>query len=162
DVIDELYDHGETEFVDGFASSIPARVIADLFGLPREDIPDFARDAREVMQILSFGLTLERIADVGEAAERLRDYISGILDERRRCPRDDFLSAYLAAAAQAGEMSPEEVLYQIFLLITAGTDVTRVSIAIQTSLLLQHRPQWTEVCRDPALIPAAVAEALRF
>jgi cytochrome P450 family 103 len=162
DVIDGLYDHGEMEFVDTFASPIPARVIADLFGLPREDIPDFTRESYEVMQILSFGLTPERIADIGKAAERLRDYISRILDERRRCPRDDFLSAYLAAATEAGEMSPEEILYQIFLLVTAGTDATRISIGTQTSLLLQHRQQWTEVCRDPALIPAAVAEALRF
>lgn len=162
DVIDGLYDRGEMDLVDTFASPIPARVIADLFGLPREDIPYFARECYEVMQMLSFGLSSERIAEIGTAAERLRDYISGILDERRRRPGDDFLSAYLAAATEAGEMSPEEMLYQIFLLVTAGTDATRISIAIQTSLLLQHRRQWMDVCGDPALIPAAVAEALRF
>jgi cytochrome P450 family 103 len=162
DIIDGLYDHGEMEFVNTFASPIPALVIADLFGLPREDVPDFARESHEVMQILSLGLTPERIANIDKAAERLRDYISRTLDKRRRCPRDDFLSAYLAVATEAGEMSPEEILYQIFLLVTAGTDAVRISIAIQTSLLLQHRQQWTEVCDNPALIPAAVAEALRF
>src|SRR6201999_2429939 len=94
--------------------------------------------------------------------KRLCDYSARALDERRRRPRDDFLSAYLTAVTEAGEMSPEEVTYRILLLITAGTDATRISIAIQTSLLLQHRRQWTEVCRDPALIPAAVAEAFRF
>jgi len=122
----------------------------------------FFRRVRSRRCVHISGVAPERIAEIGKAAERLRDYISGILDERRRRPRDDFLSAYLAAATEAGEMSPEEMLYQILLLITAGTDATRVSIAIQTSLLLQHRRQWTEVCRDPALIPAAVAEALRF
>jgi cytochrome P450 family 103 len=162
DAIDGVYEHGEMEFVSTFASPIAARVIADLFGLPREDIPDFTRESYEVMKILKLGLTPEQIADIDKAAERLRDYISKTLDERRRCPRDDFLSAYLAAATEAGEMSPEEMLYQIFLLVTAGTDAARISIAIQTSLLLQHRQQWTEVCRNPALIPAAVAEALRF
>jgi cytochrome P450 len=162
DVIDGFYDDGEIEFVDTFASPIPARVIADLFGLPREDIPDFARDSYEATQILSFGLSPERIADIDRAGERLRDYIARILDERRRKPRNDFLSAYLAAASETGEMSPQEILYQIFLLVAAATDTTRISIAAQTSLLLQHRQQWTEVCRDPGLIPAAVAEALRL
>jgi cytochrome P450 family 103 len=162
EVIDGFYDDGEIEFVDTFASPIPARVIADLFGLPREDIPDFARDSYEATQILSFGLSPERIAEIDRAGERLRDYIIKILDERRRKPRGDFLSAYLAAATQAGEMSPEEVLYQIFLLVAAATDTTRISIAAQTSLLLQNRQQWMEVCRDPALIPAAVAESLRL
>jgi cytochrome P450 family 103 len=162
DVIDGFYDDGEMEFVDKFAAPIPARVIADLFGLPREDIPDFARDSYEATQILAFGLSPERIADIDKAAERLRDYLAKILDERRRSPRNDFLSAYLAAATEAGEMSPEEILYQIFLLVAAAVDTTRMSIAAQTSLLLQHRQQWTEVCRDPSLVPAAVAEALRF
>ncbi len=161
DVIDGIYDDGEMEFVETFASPIPARVIADLFGLAREDIPDFARDSYEATQILSFGLSPERIADIDKAGERLRDYIAKILDERRRSPRNDFLSAFLAAATEAGEMSPEEILYQIFLLVAAATDTTRMSIAAQTSLLLQHRQQWTEVCRDPSLVPAAVAEALR-
>jgi cytochrome P450 len=162
EVIDGLYDDGEMEFVGTFASPIPARVIADLFGLPREDIPDFARDSYEVTQILSFGLSPERIADIDKAADRLRDYIVRVLDERRRKPRGDFLSAYLAAATEAGEMSPEEVLYQIVMLVAAATDTTRISIAAQTSLLLQNRQQWMEVCRDPSLIPAAVAEGLRL
>ncbi len=162
DVIDGFYDDGEMEFVDSFAAPIPARVIADLFGLPRDDIPDFARDSYEVTQILSFGLSPERIADIDKAGERLRDYIDKILDERRRSPRNDFLSAYLAAATEVGEMSPEEILNQIFLLVAAAVDTTRMSIAAQTSLLLQNRQQWTEVCRDPSLVPAAVAETLRL
>jgi cytochrome P450 len=162
DVIDGFYDDGEIELVDKFASPIPARVIADLFGLPREDIPDFARDSYEATQILGFGLSPERIADIEKAGERLHDYIAKVLDERRRSPRNDFLSAYLTAATEAGEMSPEEILYQIFLLVAAATDTTRMSMAAQTSLLLQHRRQWTEVCRDPSLVPAAVTEALRL
>ena len=162
DIIDGVYDDGEMEFVGTFASPIPARVIADLFGLPREDIPEFTRDSYEATRILAFGLSPERIADIDKAGERLRDYIGKVLDERRRRPRNDFLSAYLAAAAEAGEMSPEEILYQIFQLVAGGVDTTRVSIAAQTSLLLQHRQQWTEVCRDPSLVPAAVAEALRL
>src|SRR6201999_3141736 len=48
DVIDGVYDRGETELVETFASPIPARVIADLFGLPRGDIPDFTRESYEI------------------------------------------------------------------------------------------------------------------
>jgi cytochrome P450 family 103 len=161
DLIDGCYGNGELEFVE-FAGQIPARVIADLLGLPREDIPDFTRMAYKVTRILGFGLNPDEIAEIEAHAEELRDYVGKALDERRRGPRDDFLSAFLAAATEAGEMSPEEILFQIFQLIAAATDTTRVAMAIQTALLLQHREQWTAVCRDPALIPAAVAEALRF
>jgi cytochrome P450 family 103 len=59
-------------------------------------------------------------------------------------------------------MSPEEMLYQIFQLIVGGTDTTRVAIAMQLALLLQHREQWDEVCRDPTRVSGAVTEAMRF
>src|SRR5262249_43175602 len=51
---------------------------------------------------------------------------------------------------------------QIVTLILAGSDTTRSAMVIQASLLLQHREQWNAVCADPALIPNAVAESLRY
>jgi len=59
-------------------------------------------------------------------------------------------------------LGPEEILFQILQLIVGASDTTRVSSVIQTALLLQHRSQWQAVCRDPALVPAAVAESLRY
>ena len=112
----------------------------------------------EVTKILSFGLNPDEIPAIEGFAQQLRDYVDKALDERRRRPRDDFLSAFLAVAAEAGEMSPEEMLCQIFQLIVGGTDTTRVAMASLVALLLQHGQQWAEVCRDSALIPGAVAE----
>lgn len=43
-------------------------------------------------------------------------------------------------------MNPEEILFQIFLLIAAATDTTRISTVMQDALLLQHRAQWEAVC----------------
>jgi cytochrome P450 family 103 len=161
-IIDEWYEDGEVNLVDRFSAPLPARIIADLFGLPEEDIPDFTRDAYKVTRLFVFGMTPEEIAEVEQAGRRQRAYVTKILDERRRHPCDDFLSAYLAAVDEAGELSPEEILFQISLLITAATDTTRIAMNMQVSLLLQHRVQWEAVCRDPSLIPAAVAESLRF
>jgi cytochrome P450 len=161
-LIDDWYGHGEVDFFDGFAAELPARIIADLFGLPREDIPAFTLLVYKVTKILSFGLNPDDLVEIEQASQQLREYIDNVLEERRRSPRADFLSAFLAAAIEDGEMSPEEVLYQIFQLIVGGTDTTRVAIATQVAVLLQHRDQWAEVCRDPALVSAAVAEAMRF
>src|SRR5262249_32759389 len=116
----------------------------------------------EVTKIFSFGANPDDFAEIGKALQRLCVYVDAAFDERRRNPRGDFLSAFLAAATEAGEMSPEEMLYQIIQLIIGGTDTTRVAIATQIAVLLQHRDQWKEVCRDPALVPGAVAEAMRF
>jgi cytochrome P450 family 103 len=162
DLLEDWYGVGELDFFEEFAAKLPARVIADLLGLPREDIPEFTLLVYEVTKVLSFGLSPDDIVGIEKAGQRLREYVDKILDERRRNPLGDFLSAFLAAANESGEMSPEEMLYQIFALIVGGTDTTRVAIAMQVALLLQHREQWDEVCRDPAQVPAAVAEAMRF
>ena len=162
DLIGVWYDDGEVDFFSEFAAKMPARIIADLLGLPREDIPEFTLLVYEATKIFSFGLNPDEIAEIEKATQQLVNYIDEILDERRRSPRDDFISAFLAAATEAGEMSPREMLYQIFALISGGTDTTRVAMASQVALLLQHREQWADVCRDPSLVPGAVAEAMRF
>ncbi|MDI4236217.1 cytochrome P450 [Bradyrhizobium sp. Arg237L] len=162
DLIEEWYGDGEVNFFEEFAAKLPARIIADLLGLPREDIPEFMLLVYVVSKVFFLGLSPDEVVEVEKAGQRLREYVDKVLDERRRGPRGDFLSAFLAAATEAGEMSPEEMLYQIFQLIVGGTDTTRVAIAVQVALLLQHREQWEQVCRDPDLVSGAVAEAMRF
>jgi cytochrome P450 family 103 len=162
DIIDGWYDAGEVDFIEGFAGPLPARLIADLFALPKEDIPTFTRAAYEVIKVFTYGMPPDEIARVEQAGQHLRDYVARMLDDRRRNPGNDFLSAFLAAADEAGEMSPEEIVFQVLQLILGATDTTRVSTVMQVALLLQHRDQWEAVCREPALIPGAVAEALRF
>jgi cytochrome P450 family 103 len=161
-IIDEWYADGETDLIEALSAPLPARVIADMFGLPDGDIPDFTRDSYEVTKVFLFGLQPDELAGIELAGQRLRDYVARALDDRRSNPREDFLTAFLAAADEAGEMSPEEMVFQIVMLIAGATDTTRVAMVMQVALLLQRRAQWEAVCRDPALVPAAVAESLRL
>ena len=162
DLIDRWYRDGEVDFFDEFAAKLPASIIAGLLGLPRDDIPEFTLQVYEVTKIFSFGEYQDEIEKIEKAAQRLRDYVEAAFDQHHRRPREDFLSAFLAAAAETGELSPQEVLYQILPLIIGGTDTTRVALTVQLALLLQHREQWEAVFDDPSLVPAAVTEAMRF
>ena len=161
-LIKERHAAGRVEFVEHFASRLPALVISDILGLPRADIPTFTRHVYDATRFISLSVRPEEIPVAEEATRQLLEYARAMLDDRRRQPRDDFLSRFLAAADEAGELSPLEMLYQIVQLIIGGTDTTRVAIVMQVSLLLQHREQWDAVCRDVGLIPAAVAESLRY
>jgi cytochrome P450 family 103 len=161
-LIDSWYADGQVEFVGQFAAELPARVIGDLLGLPRADIPSFTKLVYAVTRFISHSVTPDEIPGSAAACEQLRDYVEKTLDDRRRAPREDFLSGFLAKAEAAGELSPSEMIFQIVQLIIGGTDTTRVAITMQLALLLQHREQWDAVCRDSALIPGAVAEAMRF
>src|ERR1700682_4038858 len=115
-----------------------------------------------VTRFISASILPDAIPESEAACQWLRDYVEKALEDRRRAPRDDFLSDFLAKADAAGELSPLEIIFQIVQLIVGGTDTTRVAIVVHLGLLLQHREQWDAVCRDPSLIPGAVAEAMRF
>ncbi|MDB5405542.1 MAG: cytochrome [Rhodospirillales bacterium] len=156
------YEEGEIDLVDRFAAQIPAQAISELLGLPKEDIPRFTALVYSVSRVLSFTFAPDDLPDMQSAARELRDYVACLIDSRHATPMDDFISAYVADADSKGELSPIEIIVQIVVLIIGGTDTTRVAMATQVALLLQHREQWDAVCRDPALIPGAVSEALRY
>lgn len=162
ELIESWYADGQVEFASQFAAQLPARVIGDLLGLPRADIPSFTELVYSVTRFISASILPDEIPESEAACQQLRDYVIKTLEDRRRAPRDDFLSDFLRKADAAGELSPLEIIFQIVQLIVGGTDTTRVAIVVQLALLLQHRGQWDAVCRDPSLIPGAVAEAMRF
>jgi cytochrome P450 family 103 len=162
ELVDRWYADGQVNFLEQFAAQVPARVISDLLGLPREDIPSFTKLVYNASRFISLSFTPDEIPDIEAAARQLQDYVERTLDHRRRAPCGDFLSKFVAAADLAAEMSPIEIIFQIVQLIVGGTDTTRVAIVMQVALLLQHHEQWTAVCRDPGLIPAAVEESMRF
>jgi cytochrome P450 len=162
DLIESFYHEGEIDFLDRYASQLPGRMIGHVLGLPSEDVPSFTKLVYSASRFLSFRFTADDLPDIQDAASQLLDYIERLAKARRAAPRDDFLSNYLATADRAKEMSPLEVLIQLFLVIGAGSDTSRSALAIQTALLLQHRDQWEAVCRDGRLVPGAVSEALRF
>jgi cytochrome P450 len=162
DLIKSWYEEGEIDLVDRYAALLPAQMISDLIGLSRTDIPHFTNLVYQVSRMLSFSFRREDIASTEIAARQLCDYIETVVDERRRKPRNDFLSSFLEAADTAGELSPVEIVFQIFVLILGGTDTTRVASTMQVALLLQHSEQWDAICRNPSLIPGAVTESLRY
>ncbi|SDM77788.1 hypothetical protein SAMN05216360_103348 [Methylobacterium phyllostachyos] len=152
----------EVDLVARYTALIPAQTIADILGLPHDDIPLFTRLAYEVSRVLSFTFEPEDIPGLEAAASALQDYVVTGLELRRAAPRDDFLTRFLAEAEAAGDLTAEEVVVQLVQMIIGGTDTTRVAGAMQAALLLQHPEQWAAVRCEPGLIPAAVAESLRY
>ena len=162
ELIDAHVEEGRMNLLDDYAGLIPARAIAEILGLPEQDVPYFASLVYTVSRATSFSFTAVEVPAMKQAAEQLNDYAEKMLADRRAAPRDDFLSAFVRAVDEQVELSPVETLSQIVTLIVAGSDTTRAAMAVQVALLLQHREQWNMVCNTPALIPGAVAEALRY
>jgi cytochrome P450 len=150
------------DLVERYSALLPALVISAILGLRRSDIPHFTRLVYSVSRFLSFTYAPEDLQTIKDDAEALNAYVDEALAARRSDAGSTNLCDFVADAAAKGDLSQREMLVQIVTLIIGGTDTTRVAMASQTSLLLQHRAQWDAICANPALVRAAVAEAMRF
>ncbi|MBO9112492.1 cytochrome P450 [Agrobacterium sp. S2/73] len=149
-------------FVEEFASKLPAVAIAGLLGLPPSDIPYFTQLVYRVARCLSPSWRDADLPDIEASAAEFKNYVQAVIDDRRSNPRDDFLSSFIRATREAEDLSPDEGLAQLMLIVLAGTDTTKTGLTALTGQLLRHRHVWEALLKDESLVPAAVEEGLRF
>lgn len=153
---------GPIDFVNEIAAQIPARIIADILGIPRSDLPVFMQWIADTAESLGF-IDLSRREQIENSLVEFNAYVEGLLNERRAAPRDDFLSDYVRATAGEGALSEAEIRTQVLGLILAGSDTTRGSLCLTLAHLLRHPAQWRAFCADPdGLKKGVVAEGLRY
>jgi cytochrome P450 len=158
-LVSALLERGSVDLVDELARRLPVSVVCDLLGAPAEDHPQ--------LEAWYAGMLHREPGrpEVTETAERatreMRDYIVAAVTERMAAPRDDLFST-IAAAHSEGRLTMEEVDGMCRLLLLAGVHTTSSLIA-NTLMLLEDRPgDRRALGADPARIPTAVEELLRF
>jgi cytochrome P450 len=162
ELVSERLGAGEIDFLNEVSGDIPARIIADILGIPRSDLPYFKVLVENAVGTLGFFDQSQRAKFEASTLE-FQDYVGKLLDDRRRNPRGDFLSEFAAATKEAGELSEIEIRADVMGLIIAGSDTTKNSIAMTLNLLLEHPEQWAKLKADPdGMKKGAAAEGLRF
>lgn len=159
DLLDQVSGAGTWDFVSGFAGPLPAIVIADMLGVPREDRDRFRTWSTTLIQSNpirgEFGPGLD-------AAAALYEYFSTFLAERRAHPRDDLMTALVRAEVDGEHLSEEELLGFCLLLLIAGHETTTNLLSNSAVVLAQHPESRRQLADNPALVPAAVEELLRY
>ncbi|WP_337269453.1 cytochrome P450 [Oryzifoliimicrobium ureilyticus] len=161
DLLSELLHFHEIEMTKTFSSVLPARVIADMIGLPESDIPEFTSTAYKVAKAFSGSWGVEDLPDIENAVVALERYVE-IACASRDKTADTFLNSYLREVEQSSDLCHEEMIAQLMALVLGGSDTTRAALTIQLALLLEHRDQWVELVCAPELVASAVAESLRY
>lgn len=153
---------GPTDFVNEVAAQIPARIIADILGIPRSDLPVFMQWIADTAASLGF-IELERREQIEKSLVEFNAYVADLLEQRRKAPREDFLTDYVRTTESEGALSEAEIRTQVLGLILAGSDTTRNSLCLILAHLLKHPEQWRAFCADPdGLKKGVVAEGLRY
>lgn len=157
ELLDELAGADRAELMHQLALPLPNRVIAELIGIPPERREAFLACTEKLIEVGPRGKH-----DIAEPAAGIYAEYRKLLDERRAEPRDDLMSALLAAEIGGEKLSQDELLGFCFLLVVGGSDTTTNLIGNASVLLAQHPEQRAWLCEDPTRIPAAVEEVLRF
>jgi cytochrome P450 len=157
DVAKALTTTGTADLMDSFAHPLPMTVFCDLLGIP----PEARTDVRDwIGPLLAGGVSpFEAYAT---SARTMLAFTRDLIEDKRRTPADDLLTALIEARDGDDRLSEDELTSMVQLLFVAGNDTTVSLISNGTLALLTHPDQLADVRANPARWPAAVEELLRF
>ena len=162
ELLDRLEGAHDFELQQQFTRPLPALVIADLLGVPREDRAAFQGWSDQLSQIVFAAEAREGGSHQAiEAATQFTSYFDALIADRRSSPGDDVISA-LVATSDAGGPTAAELVGACTLLLFAGHETTAGLLANATCLLLDDPDTRTALMTNPARWPLAVEEFMRF
>ncbi|MEU4432121.1 cytochrome P450 [Nocardia rhamnosiphila] len=154
ELIDNFPDTDEIDLIANYTIPLPVRVICDLFGVPVDEQP----------QLKNWTLTIVSVTSTGEetqaAMAAMGGYFFELLARKRAEPGDDLTSALLAANAE-NELTDEELVGMLWLVIVAGHETT-VHLLGNTVIALQEHPEQLARARAEDRWADVVEEALRY
>jgi cytochrome P450 len=161
DRIDTFIDRGECEFGAEFAIPLPSSVFLLLVGLPVSQLDMFLEMKDGILR--PSGADLDEIKVTQKSAsERVEAYFRDAIAERRRKPSDDLLSMFITAEVDGQRLTEDEMVGICYLFLIAGLDTVTDSLECMFAYLAQHPAQRQRIVDDPAIIPSAVEEMLRW
>jgi cytochrome P450 len=161
-MLDAMAAQRRVDLVDALAFPLPFRVIAEMLGTPPADHERIRQLTGTVVRSLEPVADPGLIAAIMAADEELTRIAAEMIAWKRANPADDLLSALIHAEDDGDVLDDDELVAQTLLLYIAGHETTVNLIAGGTLALLNHPGQLALLRDDPALVPGAVEELLRY
>ncbi len=143
------------DLIESYALPLPIMVISDLLGMPSGDWKDF----RDWTLTYVSGQSQE---DVAAASRHLTGYLTALIEAKKAHPGDDLLSRLVHVSDEGSQLTAAEVLSMTLLLLVAGFETTVNLIGNGVLALLRNPGQLALLRSQPALMPAAIEEVLRY
>lgn len=182
-IIDNVCEQGEADFVVDIASELPLLVIAEIMGVPQEDrgrvfdwsnrmigredpeyqhshaAPTGSESAREADRVAREAAAIE---ESSRASMELFAYADQLTALKRAHPTEDLLSVLTRAEVEGESLSQMELDLFFLLLAVAGNETTRNLMSGAMAAFFQSPDQWQRLREDRSLMTKAIEEMLRF
>ncbi len=164
-LLERMADAHEMNFIDAFAAEIPIEVIGNLLGVPKSDRGPLRGWSVAILSGLEPTLTPEMHARGNRAVTEFLNCLKTLVAERRRKPGNydtDVLTRLIEGEKDGERLSETELYHQCIFMLNAGHETTTNLIGNGMWLLLTHPEALAQLRTNPALVPSAVEEMLRF
>jgi cytochrome P450 len=159
--LESMFARGQGDFIIEIAQALPVRTIQAFLNLPDEHWTDVLGWSNEIFEA-SYGSASDKY---DEAVGALEAYCWEVVEERRKKPLDpssDMMSRVLGLEIDGKPMDNYTAVGILSLLLTAGHEPTIVSQGIIAQYLANHPEVQQQLRENPALIPGAIEEILRY
>ena len=164
--VERALESGDVDLVQALTYPFPVQVIAEIIGIPGEDREKFKSWSDRAVANLGAGFfqnpSEEDLRQSQDLLEEMRNYFEPLARERARNPREDLLSGLVQAEHEGSKLNYDEMISMLVLLLVAGNETTTTLIGNAVLELVAHPEAMERLRREPALLPTAIDEVLRF
>jgi len=162
-LLERIGERREFDFIAEFAGPLPALVIMDMLGVPRDELPRLKRLSDEMALFIgSARATPDKYARAEAGTHEMADLFRALIAARRARPERDLLSELVHLEEEGDRLSEDELVAMCVLLLFAGHETTTHHITNGLAALLRFPGELEKLRKNPALAPAAVEELLRY
>jgi len=162
ELADRLREQGEADFMESFATPLPARAMTSILGLDPSLESHYKRWTEVIVGITPVPQSEEHVTRTRAAIAEMKGYMQQVIDERRSRPSKDVMGLIVQAEADGQRLSDREIIALSFNLLAAGLETTSFLFS-NAVLLLSSRPDVLARLRaDRTLLPRFIEEMLRY
>ena len=161
----EMAEKREVNFIDEFAAQIPIEVIGNLLDIPRAERSPLRGWSVAILSGLEPKLTPQMLEAGNRAVTEFVEYLKVLVAERRRQPGDyesDVLTRLIQGEKDGEKLTEKELYHQCIFLLNAGHETTTNLIGNGLWALLNNPEELARLRAEPALVPSAIEEMLRY
>ncbi len=157
-------DRQEVEFVSAFAHPLPMIVIAELIGVPPDNLPRFKAWSDAIVEPFSMMVSEEREVECARLVVEMQHYFKAMLEERARHPAADLLTTVAQSSApdRQGFDLAEQLTILTIDLLASGNETTTAAIASGLKLLAEDPATHATLRADPERLENFCEEVLRL
>ena len=163
ELIEEIVDKGECEFVSEFAVGLPMTIIAVALGVETDDLTTFKRWSDDlVMPVGNPDPTTEKVRDYLISLSDFNEFFGNLLQLRRQDPQEDIISDVATAEVNDEMLNEAEMLSMLQQFLVAGNETTTKLLTNLMHHLAEEDGLEERLREDPSLIDNFIEEGLRF